>query len=85
MGVLAHLRERFRASPATTRRTSTLDWLRDMQPGTTMIVAAHNCGRDSTKYCPVTKDGHRATKTFAPAIWSTRHFEGGAVGVVRWR
>ena len=85
MGVLAHLRERFRASPATTRRTSTLDWLRDMQPGTTMIVAAHSCGRNADTYCQVSADVYRATRVLAPAIWSTRHFKSGAVGVVRWR
>jgi len=90
MGFLAQLKgiasyPRFQPSPAKAKRTSTLNWLWEMQPGTTMIVAGHSCGRDSTKYCPVTKDVHRATKKFAPAIWSTRHFKSGAVGVVRWR
>jgi hypothetical protein len=76
---------RFQPSPAKAKRTSTLDWLRDMRPGTTMLITGHSCGRDSAKYCTVAKDVHRATRTFVPAIWSSRHFQGDSVGVVRWR
>ena len=75
-----------------------LELIEAMKPGTTLHVSAdHHCGRlayaQSFEWrkgiggggCRMATAVSAANKTLAPAIWSSRHFADGSVGIARYR